>query len=488
MWLESWKGATVQLVLAVAALGQFGSVHAFYGKKSAVKLVTANNFNEVVYKSNGVVLLEFFAPWCGHCQQLAPKYSSAAKQLKNQVIVAAMDCDTEENKQFCGMQGVSGFPTIKIYYPLQDKKSKKKSLIKKSSIDYQGPREVEALVQAGLDRLPNWSTTLLTSGKSTIARSNIDLFLKDEDSFLANLPAGLPKAILLTDKSKVAPLMQTLALELYGRLRLGVSRDKKVIQRYGINKTPALLILSDSTSEFDEPIIYQDKLVYSKLLAFLEEHAAPAKSDKSNKKQKQASKEKKQKNKKDNKAKKEKKTTYESKSFEKTETNTNTDVVISIESQADMDRCMDSRRNSCLLVLLDEVDPSDEEQVKADQEYIDILQTILENDREAKGPFEFGYIRAPNDGIIARRLELPARRPLAVGMQWNSRDYLVLEADQPFSVHSVELLMTLLVSKRADNLQALALRPEFGPILSKQEKAKKQKKQSDKDMDEHDEL
>lgn len=61
---------------------------------------------------------------CGHCKQLAPHFNKAAAQLKGLVPLGAVDCDVDENKQLCGMHGVKGFPTIKIF--VADKTGDKK--------------------------------------------------------------------------------------------------------------------------------------------------------------------------------------------------------------------------------------------------------------------------------------------------------------------------------------------------------------------------
>lgn len=59
----------------------------------------------------------FYAPWCGHCQNLKPAYDKVASSLKGIVKVAAIDCDDEKNKRTCGEYGVQGFPTLKIFSP-----------------------------------------------------------------------------------------------------------------------------------------------------------------------------------------------------------------------------------------------------------------------------------------------------------------------------------------------------------------------------------
>lgn len=60
-------------------------------KKASGKAVvdlTENNFKEMVLDSDEMWLVEFFAPWCGHCKKLEPEWESAAGQLSGSVNVS----------------------------------------------------------------------------------------------------------------------------------------------------------------------------------------------------------------------------------------------------------------------------------------------------------------------------------------------------------------------------------------------------------------
>jgi protein disulfide-isomerase A6 len=55
-----------------------------------IELTTAN-FKKEVLDDDAMWLVEFYAPWCGHCKQLAPSWELAAKQLKGVVKLGAVD-------------------------------------------------------------------------------------------------------------------------------------------------------------------------------------------------------------------------------------------------------------------------------------------------------------------------------------------------------------------------------------------------------------
>jgi len=102
---------------------------------SDVVVLTPSNFDSVVLDSTKDVLVEFYAPWCGHCKKLVPIWEKLATAFKNEPNVVIANVDADKHKDLGGRYGVSGFPTLK-FFPKSDKAGK----------PYSGARELVDLL------------------------------------------------------------------------------------------------------------------------------------------------------------------------------------------------------------------------------------------------------------------------------------------------------------------------------------------------------
>ncbi|KAG0327329.1 hypothetical protein BG004_002787 [Podila humilis] len=82
---------------------------------SAVSVLTDANFDAEVLHSGKNVLVEFYAPWCGHCKNLVPIYETVAQDFVNDknVVIAKVDATVE--KEVADRYNIQGFPTIKFF-------------------------------------------------------------------------------------------------------------------------------------------------------------------------------------------------------------------------------------------------------------------------------------------------------------------------------------------------------------------------------------
>jgi protein disulfide isomerase len=100
-----------------------------------VKVLVGSTFRETAMDPTKDVLIEFYAPWCGHCKKLEPVYRDLAKKLESVQTLVIAKMDVTENDA-AGLD-IQGFPTIKFWRG--DKKD--------DPLDYDGDRDVDSFVQ-----------------------------------------------------------------------------------------------------------------------------------------------------------------------------------------------------------------------------------------------------------------------------------------------------------------------------------------------------
>ena len=105
-----------------------------YTEENHVLILTADDLPAVTEEFE-FILVEFYAPWCGHCKNLAPHYDEAAKRLANNPNIMLAKVDSTENE----VEGldIQGFPTLKFWG--RDKSQ--------DPIEYNGGRDADGIVQ-----------------------------------------------------------------------------------------------------------------------------------------------------------------------------------------------------------------------------------------------------------------------------------------------------------------------------------------------------
>jgi len=208
-----------------------------------VVVLTDATFKEFIGK-NDLSLIEFYAPWCGHCKALKPEYEVAATKLLKKVPLAKVDCTVE--KETCEAHGIQGFPTLKIF------RNSKPS-------DYKGQRTAAAIVEI-MEKQLLPAFTVVKADKI--------------DSYIASA-----KVVVLgyftASASKDRTLFEQIAQNLRDDYTFGIVEDEKVLKKEGVKDHKMIMY-----KKFDEPKIeYSGDFTKEAIVEFLETKSIPIMDD-----------------------------------------------------------------------------------------------------------------------------------------------------------------------------------------------------------------
>ncbi|XP_048340459.1 protein disulfide-isomerase A5 [Sphaerodactylus townsendi] len=85
-------------------------------KQTSVIHLAGEDFREFLKKKRHALVM-FYAPWCPHCKNSIPHFTTAAELFKEErkIAYAAVDCAKEQNHDLCKQEGVDGYPTFNYY-------------------------------------------------------------------------------------------------------------------------------------------------------------------------------------------------------------------------------------------------------------------------------------------------------------------------------------------------------------------------------------
>jgi protein disulfide-isomerase-like protein len=228
-----------------------------------VVILTDDNFDAIVLDDTKNVLVEFYAPWCGHCKKIQPTYAAVAKALKDKSDVVIAKIDATAHTKSPGKYDVQGFPTIKVFR--KGKKSEPE--------EYAGSRTKADLIQfATGDAAPELESgsseaTVDTDGVTVLTDSNFKAVALDES-----------KDVLVEFYApwcghckNLAPIYSELAKEVSGQSDIVIAKvdatvHKKVASKFGIRGFPTIKLFPKGSQK---PKEYNGGRTKSEFLKFL---------------------------------------------------------------------------------------------------------------------------------------------------------------------------------------------------------------------------
>ncbi|KAH8893640.1 protein disulfide isomerase [Thozetella sp. PMI_491] len=209
-----WLAATVASLAASAVA---------WGSEDATAVVGAEELNPASFQqfvtSAEVAMVDFYAPWCGHCQRFAPKFDAAAKSISATSLDAKLgkvDCTVYSD--FCREKAISLYPTMKIY-------KQGKELYH----EYTGPRRVTAIVEF----LKKQVLPIITHISS---KQSLDDFLVKEKSEIVLIGYIDENDQFAKDQFSAA------AEKLHEDFPIGLASSTEVARYKNIAKTPAIVL------------------------------------------------------------------------------------------------------------------------------------------------------------------------------------------------------------------------------------------------------
>ena len=216
-------------------------------------------FDSIVDGSTNV-LVEFYAPWCGHCKNLAPEWDLAGKTFQSDDDIKITAVDATENQALAQQFGVKGYPTIK-FFPKGSKKAE----------DYSGPRQADGIIKWVNEKVGT-SRRLKKAPSAVTALTTADF-----DSQVLGEKAALVEfyAPWCGHCKELAPKYEQLATVFAGEkgvliAKVDATEEQDLASKYDISGFPTIKFFPAGSSE---PESYEQARELEAMVAFINEKA-----------------------------------------------------------------------------------------------------------------------------------------------------------------------------------------------------------------------
>nr|POE87988.1 uncharacterized protein c3d6.13c [Quercus suber] len=204
--------------------------------------LTAENFQRLVTMTHDPWFVKFYAPWCHHCQDMAPNWQGMARQMKGQLNIGEVNCEVE--KRLCKDVKVRSYPTI-VFFRGGER------------IEYQGLR--------GLGDLVHFANKAVAVGDGVLdvdASQFEELEKKEEVLFLYLYDHATTGEDFLA--------LERLVMSLIGHAKLVKTNDPALYDRFKISTWPRLLVSRDGKPTYYNALAPRDMRDFRRVLNWMQ--------------------------------------------------------------------------------------------------------------------------------------------------------------------------------------------------------------------------
>ncbi|KAF2636916.1 thioredoxin-like protein [Massarina eburnea CBS 473.64] len=203
--------------------------------------LTPETFQDMVTNTNEPWFIKFYAPWCHHCQAMAPNWLQMAREMKGKLNIGEVNCEAE--KHLCKDAGVKGYPSL---------------------LFFRGGERIEYHGMRGLGDLIDYAKNAVAIS-SGVADVNLAEFKKLEEDNEVIFVYFYDHATTSEDFQA----LERLTLSLVGKARLVKTNDAAMFERFKVSTWPRLVVSRDTKPTYYTPISPKDMRDVKKVLTWM---------------------------------------------------------------------------------------------------------------------------------------------------------------------------------------------------------------------------